>query len=101
MKVGIVGLGAVGSGIQRLFPDAAVYDGPKRIGSRDEVNSCAVVFVCVPTPSLPDGACDTSIVEEVVSWLDGPVIVIRSTVSVGTTRRLAEQHHKPIVFQPE
>ena len=101
MKVGIVGLGAVGSGIQKLFPDAAVYDGPKGLGSKASVNECAVVFVCVPTPSKADGSCDTSIVEEVVGWLDGPVIVIRSTVSVGTSRRLAQSLRKPIVFQPE
>ena len=101
MKVGVVGLGAVGSGIQTLFPNAIVYDGPKRLGSINAVNGCDVVFVCVPTPALPDGSCDTSIVEEVVQWIDGPVVILRSTVSVGTTRRLAERYRKPIVFQPE
>lgn len=101
MRVGIVGLGAVGSGILRLFPDAAVYDGPKSIGSTDEINVCDVAFVCVPTPARADGTCDTSIVEEVVSWVSGPVIAIRSTVSVGTTRDLATRLRRPIVFQPE
>lgn len=101
LKVGIVGMGAVGAGIHKLFPDAAAYDGPKGLGSKSAVNACTVVFVCVPTPPRPDGSCDTSIVEEVVGWLDAAVIVLRSTVSVGTTRRLAEEHQKKIVFQPE
>lgn len=100
-RIGIVGLGAVGTGIQKMFPDAAVYDEPKRIGTREDINRCDVAFVCVPTPANEHGGCDTSIVESVVAWIDGPVIVIRSTVAVGTTRSLAEKYRKPIVFQPE
>jgi UDPglucose 6-dehydrogenase len=101
VKVGIVGVGAVGAGIGKMFPAALLYDEPKQIGSRADVNSCDVVFVCVPTPSAEDGSCDTSIVEDVVSWLEAPVICIRSTVSVGTTRRLATVYGKSVVFQPE
>ncbi len=101
MKVAIVGVGAVGLGIAKLFPDAVLYDEPKKIGTRTEVNSCDLAFVCVPTPSAEDGSCDTSIVEGVVRWIEGPVICVRSTVGVGTTRRLAEKYGKAIVFQPE
>jgi UDPglucose 6-dehydrogenase len=101
MKVGIVGAGAVGLAIAKLFPDAVLYDEPKKVGARTEINRCDVVFVCVPTPRAEDGSCDTSIVEDVVSWLDVDTIVLRSTVAVGTTRRLAEKYAKSIVFQPE
>jgi UDPglucose 6-dehydrogenase len=101
LKIAIVGLGAVGQGILKLFPDAVAYDEPKQIGSRQAVNTCEVAFICVPTPRRQDGSCDTSIVESVVNWIEGPVIAIRSTVSVGTTRRLAQQSAKQIVFQPE
>jgi len=59
------------------------------------------IVVCVPTPQSPDGACDTSIVESVVAWLETPLIILRSTVSVGTTRRLSTKYRKNIVFQPE
>ncbi len=102
MRVGIVGAGAVGRAMAELFGDRAVmYDEPKRIGGRAEINACDAAFVSVPTPPAEDGSCDTSVVEEVVSWLEAPVIVIRSTVSVGTTRRLARTYDKAIVFQPE
>src|SRR5205085_12099060 len=38
----------------------------------------------------------------VVAWVDPPLIVIRSTVAVGTTERLAAKNpKKSIVFQPE
>jgi UDPglucose 6-dehydrogenase len=101
MKIAIVGAGAVGSAMAQMFPNVVLYDEPKGIGSRDDVNGADIAFICVPTPSRPDGGCDTSIVEEVAGWIDGPIIVIRSTVSVGTTRRLAEAQRKPILFQPE
>ena len=101
MRVGIVGLGAVGGAIAKLFPSADLYDEPKDIGRRADINECQIVFVCVPTPAADDGSCDTSIVEEVVSWIDGPTIVLRSTVNPGTTSRLRAESGKPIVFQPE
>lgn len=101
MRVAIVGAGAVGGAMARLFPDRVLYDEPKGIGRREDVNDCDVAFVCVPTPTAADGSCDTSIVEDVVSWIAAPVIVLRSTVSVGTTRRLAETYRKRLVFQPE
>ncbi len=101
MKVGIVGAGAVGMAVAELFPSHELYDEPKGIGTRAAVNACDLAFVCVPTPSSEDGSCDTSIVEDVVRWLETPTIVIRSTVSVGTSRRLATTYKKDIVFQPE
>jgi UDPglucose 6-dehydrogenase len=101
MRIGIVGIGAVGAAMAELFPGAATYDEPKRVGSRAEINASDVVFVCVPTPRANDGSCDTSVVEDVVSWVEAPTIVIRSTVSVGTSRRLAEKYRKGVVFQPE
>jgi UDPglucose 6-dehydrogenase len=49
----------------------------------------------------PHGSCDTSIVESVVGWLESDYIVVRSTVTVGTTERLHRTTGKRIVFQPE
>jgi UDPglucose 6-dehydrogenase len=100
-SVAVVGFGAVGRGIKSLFPQAVVYDEPLGVGRREEVNSCEFAFIAVPTPQASDGACDTSIVEDVVGWIEGPIIVVRSTISVGTTERLRESTGKRIVFQPE
>ena len=58
-SVAIVGAGAVGRAMQTLFPDAVIYDEPLGLGTREAVNACACAFVCVPTPSGSDGACDT------------------------------------------
>ncbi|MEX2446316.1 MAG: hypothetical protein WD734_03165 [Dehalococcoidia bacterium] len=94
-------MGAVGKGIQALFPDARVYDEPLGIGSREEINACDFAFIAVPTPEGEDGSCDTSIVESVVDWVESDVIVLRSTVSVGTTDRIRTEKGKRVVFQPE
>lgn len=100
-SVAIVGYGAVGKGMSQLFPGAVAYDPPLGLGSKDEVNRCHFAFVAVPTAMASDGAADTSIVEEVVSWIESDVIVLRSTVPPGTTDRLRESTGKSIVFQPE
>jgi len=100
-SVAIVGYGAVGRGIHTLFPNAVIYDEPLGIGKREEVNQCEYAFVSVPTPMGPDGECNISIVEEVVSWIDARYIILRSTVEIGTTDRLREQLGKSVVFQPE
>jgi len=100
-SVAIVGYGAVGRGIHTLFPHAAIYDEPLGIGSREEVNRCEFAFVSVPTPQGSDGECNTSIVENVVSWIESDIIILRSTVEVGTTDRLRETLGKHVIFQPE
>jgi UDPglucose 6-dehydrogenase len=99
--VAIIGYGAVGKYLENLFPDAVVYDEPMGLGERADVNRCELAFVAVPTNASHDGSADTSIVEEAVSWLRTELIVLRSTVPVGTTARLQAATGKRIVFQPE
>lgn len=101
MKVGIVGIGHVGSAMKALFKNAYVYDKYKKIGNKKDINSCDTAFVCVPTPQNEDGSCDTRYVDEVLSWLETPLIIIRSTVPVGYTKEKSKHHKSLIVFQPE
>ena len=67
----------------------------------NSITNCNVSFVCVPTPRGEDGSCDVSMVEEVIEWLDTDIIVIKSTVAVGTTEMLNKKYNKNIVFSPE
>lgn len=98
-NVTIIGHGWVGKSVERLFPDAYVYK--PRLGKRRRANEGDIAFICVPTPPLPDGTLDTSIVEECVSWCECPLIVIRSTVNPGTCDYLSKKYKKRIVMQPE
>ncbi len=101
MRIGIVGYGHVGSAMKNLFKNAEVYDKYKRIGSKSKINACDVAFVCVPTPQNEDGSCDTSIVDEVLSWLETDLIILRSTVPIGYTEEKDRKSNSDIVFQPE
>jgi UDPglucose 6-dehydrogenase len=105
MKIGIVGYGYVGKAMYEYFKthfDVIFYD-PYVAGSctKDEINKCTLGVVCVFTPSKENGDCDISIVESTIDWLETPLILIKSTVKVGTTRTLKEKTGKRICFSPE
>lgn len=93
--VGIVGHGTVGQATALLFREVAVYDPPKGHTDLSALARCPVSFVCVPTPTLPNGRCDLSSVYAVVSQIaptlsDKHVLAIRSTVPPGTVRQFQE-----------
>src|SRR3990167_2503972 len=99
--IAIVGMGYVGKGMLKIFPDAIQYDEPLKIGTRNDVNQCELSILCVPTPSADDKSCDTSIVEDVVSWIETPLILIKSALEPGTADRLKVKYDKRIVISPE
>ena len=100
-KIAIVGYGYVGQGYHRAFPEAVIYDEPKNLGSREFVNECDLAIISVPTPMLENGHCDISIVEDVFSWLETPLILIKSTIPPGTVDELKKKTGKRICFSPE
>ncbi len=62
--------------------------------NREVVEGARVVFVTLPTPSAADGSVDTTILHRAVegfagSLAPGAVLVVKSTVPVGTSRKLA------------
>lgn len=112
VRVGIVGVGMVGTPIARWFQevkgyqkgvDLFLFDENQRLGLRDDVNEADLIFVSVPTPHGEQGSCDTSIVETVVDGIaDGKLVAIKSTVPPGTTWRLQQKYPKKLfLFNPE
>lgn len=105
IKIAIIGYGFVGQSFERMIQghyQTLIYDPKKECSvDKDQINQCDLAVIAVPTPSLEDGGCDTSLVEESVNWLRTPVILIKSTVIPGTTDRLREKTKKRIVFSPE
>ena len=106
-KIAILGsLGYVGKAFTNFFQDhydVVGYDPAlgEKCPSKEEVNKCAMAVVAVPTLMQEDGSCNVSIVEEVIGWLETPLIMIKSTVPPRTTKRLKEETGKRIVFSPE
>jgi len=105
--IGIMGLGVVGDAVRSYFEGVGVslrlYDPKLGLGSVDEVNEAEVVFVCVPTPYLPDRGFDHSAVDDAVSALQGSkIVVIKSTVLPGTTEAYQARYSQHVfLFNPE
>lgn len=109
MKIGIVGLGVVGTacfeGFRDIGNDVVGHD-IKFNSKLEDLIDVEIIYICVPTPSNHDGSCNTEIVEQVVKNLhelkfDG-IIAIKSTVEPGFTQKLIEKYsNDKICFVPE
>lgn len=107
-KVGIIGNGFVGEAQAFAFSpttDVRIYDiDPKRAThTKEEIDECDFIFVCVPTPMYKDGRQDTTYIDKVFDTaISGPIYIIKSTVLPGTTRSLQQKYKDlNIVFSPE
>ena len=109
MNIGIVGLGVVGSankaGFVQLGHTVVVHD-IKLNTTIDTVQNTECVFICVPTPSKPNGDCNTDIVESVIKELDSinykGIIAIRSSTVPGFTQSMLDKYNnRQICFVPE
>ena len=110
LKVAICGFGVVGQAYSQLFPDAVIYDPytdkvhngkPVKETTKEQVNECDIALVCVWTAGKTDGELDMSIVEEVVDWLETPLILIKSALYPGTVDRLVAKTGKKIAVSVE
>lgn len=108
MKVGVIGVGAVGSacrkGFELLEHEVSVHD-PKLGTSIEDVVDTEIVYVCVPTPEAEDGSCDLSIVRQTIRDLErlayAGVVALKSTSVPGTTESLISETNLRICFVPE
>ena len=117
-RIGIVGNGFVGSAVRFGFSPNTGCDAEVRVYDKDPsksvdtieetVNKSDFIFLSVPTPSNKDGSMNLDIVEQAlqdiseVNERDDNVVLLRSTVVPGTTRRLQSKYtNLNIVFNPE
>ena len=115
--IGVVGNGFVGSAVQFGFSpstgcdyEVRVYDKDpsKSVDSIEEtVNKSEFIFLSVPTPSNKDGSMNLDIVEQAlqdisdVNESQSNIVLLRSTVTPGTTRKLQEKYpNLRLVFNP-
>ena len=121
MKIGIIGNGFVGSSVAFGFSPQTGCDAEVKIYDKDEtksthkltevVNDSDYIFLSVPTPSNQDGSISLDILFDVFKDIDDvidyendyqPVILLRSTVTPGTTEKIQIKYPKMhIVFNPE
>ena len=68
------------------------------VKNREAIADCQIVFIAVPTPTTPAGFDDSYLLEVLELVGKGNIAVIKSTVTVGTTKRLQEQFRDIVVF---
>lgn len=102
-KILMVGYGNIGKHMYGEFVglNLDIYDPNIAAYAHRKQAKYDFAFICVPTDKLPDGSCDTSVVESAVNETEADVIVIKSTVPPGTTESLIRATGKNIVFSPE
>ena len=119
-NIGIIGKGFVGSAVAFGFSASTGYDSTIRIFDKDPdkathwleqvVVESDFIFISVPTPSNKDGSINVTSLESVISDINkinkkkptSAIILVRSTVVPGTTRKLSNDFPAlKIVFNPE
>jgi nucleotide sugar dehydrogenase len=106
MKIGILGLGYVGSAVAWAHRHHIVIKRDPKLekdsASIDEIKTCDAVYVCVPTPMREDGHCDDSYLESVLLELNdyNKVIICKSTIPPGVYKELQDIYSN-IVHAPE
>jgi len=112
MKIGIIGVGFVGSAIKNGlenngYTDIFMYD-PKKFPNSNllDVVCTDLVFVCVPTPMSGSGEIDISILESVINDLSVVnyvgIVVIKSTVIPTKVKYLIDKYKNlKFVTDPE
>lgn len=117
IKIGIIGYGYVGQAVANGFNKASggkdtilFYDKYKESTSLKQVlGKSEFIFICLPTPMKKDeSGIDLSIIDSSVAEITkhtdktDKILVIKSTVTPGTTKRLAEKYPKSnFAFSPE
>ena len=117
MNIGIIGRGFVGSAVEYGFSNALnfkykirIYDKNTALSTHtlDEVvNNSDIIFLSLPTPANKDGSINLEILDcafEEISEIitSNPIILLKSTVTPGSTRNFLQKYPKlSIVFNPE
>lgn len=113
MNIGIVGMGVLGNAMYEGFQSKGhhlyvndIKEIPYHIHTLEELTEeCEIIFICVPTPQMEDGACNLSIVYEVFNQMHfkiaqlmkdedyiPPIIAVSSTVIPGTVDSLSAMY---------
>jgi UDPglucose 6-dehydrogenase len=110
MHIGIIGYGYVGSavGYHHQHQDLVIRD-PKLKHSKnlEDFANTDAIFICLPSPMLDDGRCDTSYLEngldELMSTVDFQYtipIICKTTAPPSVYKKLTEKYPN-LVYSPE
>ncbi len=102
-KIGFIGQGWIGKNYaddfeQRGFSVVRYAKEPQYTATKEDIASCDIVFIAVPTPTIQQ-KFDDSIVRSVIPLIGkGKVAVIKSTIVPGTTESIQKQFPDVFIF---
>jgi UDPglucose 6-dehydrogenase len=103
LKIGFIGQGFVGKALadnfaERGFETIRYSLESEYVGNKERVKDADVVFIAVPTPTLPEGF-DFSILRNEIKLVGGgKIAVIKSTILPGTTELLQKENPEITIF---
>lgn len=109
-KIGIIGLGFVGNAVKQSYINNLMVDiieidtDPAKNckGTYDDLKDASAVFICVPSPMLPDGKCDTGPLVNTMEKLKNfnGAIISKVTAPPDTYENL-QKEFKNLIYAPE
>lgn len=105
--VGFIGQGFIGKHLannfeKRGFSTVRYALEPEYADNKSAVAACPVIFIAVPTPTTPEGFDDSILKAVVAIPAPASIVVIKSTVLPGTTKKLqAERPDITLLHVPE
>jgi UDPglucose 6-dehydrogenase len=104
MKVGIIGCGVVGSAVAESYYntkcEVSIYDPAK--GYEHDIFDSDAIFVCVPSPTLANGSCDSSMLESTLDMLkDYPNVIISKVTATPDIYTRLQKQYPNLVHAPE
>mgnify|MGYP003966919115 CR=1 FL=1 len=109
MIIGILGCGTVGTANKKVFKKFDFAVRVHDIKFKTEINNllaCDLIVVCLPTPTMHDGTCDTRLIVKYLQYLHKEkykgIVLIRSTVLPGVTHEMQKKFKGlEICYSPE
>ncbi|OGZ97798.1 MAG: hypothetical protein A3J10_01930 [Candidatus Sungbacteria bacterium RIFCSPLOWO2_02_FULL_54_10] len=112
LRVGIIGVGMVGTPLKRWFEERQGYQRGKDLflsdidpakGFFDDINHADVIFISVPTPRTATGSAGLTAVEQAFAKIGaGKIAVLKSTAPPGTTEHFQKKYPAlKVLFNPE
>ena len=102
LLIGFIGQGYIGKNYADDYEERGYkivrYDVEENKNNKDKIKDCDIVFVAVPTPTTPKGF-DYSVIESVLPLVGkDKTAVIKSTIQIGTTKKLQAKNPDIIVM---
>ncbi|MFH0873595.1 MAG: hypothetical protein V1846_02005 [Candidatus Komeilibacteria bacterium] len=107
-KIGFIGQGWLGKNYADWYEKFSQLEVIRysleepHISNKDKIGDCDLVFICVPTPTTPEGF-DYKNVDEAIGLVgDQKIALIKSTILPGTTEVLQKKYPNiKVLFSPE